>query len=72
MPVEPNTINCTSLQSLSSPCREQVRSERVNVDEFCGGDCFAPVVRAFENCETEGADFIAQALQEGKKNMLSI
>lgn len=61
--VDPSSINCTSVRSLSSQCREQSQS---NANRFCGGNCFGPVLRAYQNCESDGADVVVLFIQEGE------
>ena len=62
-----SSINCTSVRSLSSQCRQEIDSEP-NANRFCRGNCFGPVLRAFQNCESELADELAMGIQEGEKS----
>ena len=65
---QPSSINCTSVRSLSSQCREEIDSQNPNANRFCGGNCFGPVLRAFQNCESEVADEVVMNIQEGEKS----
>lgn len=65
----PADFNCTSVQSLSSQCRRLV-TDGTNTNQLCGGNCFGPVLRAFQNCESNGADAIALTIQEGEKKIM--
>ena len=65
--------DCEHVKNLSPQCKrafQQGFSGRNQANAFCGGDCFGPVLSAYERCapDFEAAADNVQGLREGEKS----
>ena len=63
-------INCEQVRNLSPQCMRAVEqtTSADGVRALCRGNCFGPVLRAFESCRSDQeAAATVQRLQEGEK-----
>ena len=66
--------DCEQVQNLSPECAmafaQVITGPDVNsVVSFCDGDCFGPVLSAYQSCGSAATDTVQQ-LQEGEKSYL--
>ena len=66
-------LNCESVRNLSPQCRrafDQISESADQTIAFCSGNCFGPVLSAFESCESDQlAATFAETLRYGEKIM---
>ena len=62
-------INCEQVRNLTSQCRRAFEFQNSNeATAFCSGNCFTPVLRAHETCESDQrAAAVAQQIRDGEK-----